>query len=261
MATFLALYGTEQDRLLGTEDRVERFTTARRKAAVNQAIRWFNEQTGCFVKRASISVTDGVAEYNIEGTNAITAGDYLRPSKTSASLRRYDGSGSDVTDYAFVEGPDLAYKSEEQLNQERPNWRAESAAVPDCWTLRTDGANQYLVLVPAPDVPSAETWVLYWPYVAQPADLTDDAHEPYQVSSNQRTSLRAYHDGIALYAAGLLEDFRKNYEMSAVRKKEAAAYVLKYQTDQKVPTSVQARLRTDYRRRLRSLRPLDPLRY
>lgn len=247
--TFGTLYGTEQDRLLGTVDRTQRFTTARRKEAVNSAIRWFNEQTGCFTKRATIPITTPVAEYNVEGTNAITSGDYLRPSKTTATLKRYDGTGSDATDYSYVEGPDLPFKSEEQLNQERPNWRAESPGVPDCWTLRVDGPAQYAVLVPPPDVPSGETWTWLWPYVAQPADLTDDAQEPYQVSTAMRTSLRSYHQGIAYYTAGLLEEFRKNYEMKDRRLKEAAVYVVQYHADQAPKTGTQMRMARDFRRR------------
>lgn len=262
MSTFGDLYGTELDTLLGTEDRSVRFTLARRKAAVNDAIRWFSEQTGCFVRRASIALVDGTAEYDLEGSaGAITNGDYLRPSKTSASLRRYDGSGSDVTDYSYVEGPDLPFKSEEQLNQERRNWRAESATVPDCWTLRADGGAQYLVLVPAPDIPSGETWVLFWPYVARPADLTADSDEPYQVSTAIRTSLRAYHKGIAYYAASVLEELRKNYDMVDRRLKMAAAYVTKYYGDTARPTGASMRLKTDFRARLRNRRPMDPTRF
>ena len=243
--------------MLGTEDRTQRFTTARRKAAVNAGIRWFNEQTGCHVKRAEIAIVDGTAEYNVEGANAITAGDYLRVSKTTATLKRYDGSGSAVTDYAYTEGPDLPFKSEEQLNQERPGWRAESAGTPDCWTLRVDGAAQYAVLVPPPDVPTAETWTWLFPYVAQPADLTSDAQEPYQVSSAMRTSLRPYHQGIAYYAAGLLEEFRKAYDRQEARTKQAAAYVVKYIADQKPPTGTTLRLKQDFRARLRNRRPVD----
>lgn len=235
--------------------------TAKRKLYVNEGMRVFNEQTGCFVKRFAIALTDGTAEYDLESTSVITAGDYLRPSKTTATLKQYDGAGSEVTDYRYAEGPDLPYIAEEALNQTRRNWRAEPAAVPNCWTLRADGGSLYLVLVPGPDVPAAETWTLLWPYVAQPADMTADADEPYQVSSNSRTTLRPYHRAILHYAAAQLEKLRKNTEAVDRHLKFFAAGVAKYQADQQRPTGSAIRLAQNYRNRLRSNLAVDPMRW
>lgn len=259
--TFLQLYGTKLDRELGSPDRTQRFTTALRKEYINEGQRKFNEQTGCFVRRASIALTDGVAEYDLESSSVITADDYLRPSKTSASLRRYDGAGSANTDYAYTEGPDLPFKTEEELNQTRPGWRGEPDGMPDCWTFRADGGSNYLVLVPAPDVPTAETWTLYWPYIAQPADMSADGDIPYSVSSNARTTLVPYHEGILHYAAAQLEKLRKNWEGVERQMKLFAAIVAKYTADQAPPRGSTIRLRTDYRTRLRATRPVDPFRY
>lgn len=246
------------DTELGTADRIQRFTTVLRKRYVNEAARWFNEQTSCFVKRATIALSDDTAEYDLEASGVISAQDYLWPAKTTASLKRVDASAT-VT---YAEGPGLPYKSEEELNQTRPGWRAESAGVPDCWTFRVDGGSTYLVLVPAPDIPSGDTWTLLWPYVAQPADMSADDDEPYAVSGNPRTTLRPYHRGILHYAAALLERLRKD----AVREKKqldlAAGYVAKYQGDQpRRQQSQRIRVTVDYRRRLRSARPLDPTRW
>lgn len=259
--TFLELYGTKLDRELGSGDRTNRFTTVLRREYVNEGQKKFNEQTSCFVKRFAIAISDTVAEYDLESTAVITAGDYLWPSKTSATLRRYDGSGSAVTDYSYVEGPDLPFRTEEELNHTRPGWRAESTGTPDCWTLRADGGSFYLVLVPGPSVPSAETWTLYWPYVAQPADMSADADEPYQVSGNPRTTLRPYHDGLLAYAAAQLEKLRKNYDGVERQLRIFAAIVAKYHADQQPKRGSRIRLATDYRSRLRYQRPLDPLRY
>lgn len=261
MSTFLQLYGSQLDRELGSSDRTQRFTVALRKEYVNEGQRKFNEQTSCFVKRAPIAITDEVAEYDLESSSVITAADYLWPSETSATLKRYDGTGTALSDYSYVEGPELPFKSEEELNQTRPNWRAESAAVPDCWTLRDDGGSHYVVLVPAPDVPAAETWTLLWPYVAVPADMSADGDIPYSVSGNARTTLAPYHDGILFYAAGQCEKLRKNYEGLERQMKFFAAVVSKYFTDQQPKRGSQIRLAIDYRRRLRQSRPLDPNRY
>lgn len=258
---FSDLYGTDLDTELGTTDRTQRFTTVLRKRYVNEGQRVFNEQTGCFVKRFAIPLVDGTAEYNVEGSSVITAGDYLRPSKTTATLRRYDGAGTAPSDYSYIEGPDLPYHSEEYLNQTRPGWRAETAATPDAWTLRSDGGAQYAVLVPPPDVPTAETWVLLWPYVAQPADMSADGDEPYTASGATRTSLRPYHRGILHYAAANCEKLRKNYEGSERHMKLFAAVVAKYATDQQRPTGSSIRLAQNFRSRLRMSRPMDPMRY
>lgn len=245
--TFADLYGTDMDTELGTQDRTQRFTTALRKRYANEGQRVFNEHTGCYVKRAEVAVTDDVAAYDLDATSVIAAGDYLRPSKTSASLRMYDGAGSDPDDYRYVEGPDLPFKAEETLNQTRPNWRAESPGTPDCWTLREDGTGVYFTLVPPPSVTAGETWVVLWPYVAQPADMTDDAHEPYG-NATPKTTLRPYHRGILHYAAAQLEKRRKNYEGVERQMKLFGAYVAKFKADQARPNGQLIRLAHNYRR-------------
>lgn len=260
MATFLELYGVQLDRELGTEDRTQRFTTARRQQATNEGQRWFNEQTGCHVKRATIAVTDGTAEYDLDASSVISAADYLRPSKTTASLRIYDGSGSDPDDFRYVEGPELPFKHEETLNQTHPNWRALPPSTPECWTLREDGTSVYLTLVPPPDIPAGETWVMLWPYVAQPADMTEDTHEPYG-NATPKTTLRPYHTGILYYAAAQLEKWRKNYDGFNRQMQLASAVVAKYKADQMRPNGQSVRLAYNYRNRLRVGRPMDPYRY
>lgn len=253
--TFLELYGTKLDRELGSSDRTQRFTTALRKEYVNEGHRKFNEQTSCFVRRAPIALTAGVSEYDLEAPSVIGSVDYLWPSKTTASLKRVGTSTS------YSEGPHLPFKSEEELNQTRWNWRAESAGTPECWTLREDGGAQYVVLVPAPDVPAAETWTLLWPYIAVPPALIDDDDVPYSIDGDPRTTLYPYHDALLYYAAAQCEKLRKNYEGVERQLKFFAAVVSKYYTDQQPKRGSQIRLAQDYRRRLRSARPVDPTRW
>lgn len=259
--TFLEGYGTKLDRELGTTDRTQRFTTVLRKEYFNEGVQKFNEQTGCFIRRFPIPLVDGTQEYDLESSSIITNDDYLRPSKTSASLRRYDGSGSANTDYTYVEGPDLPYKSEEELNQTEPGWRGHAAATPTCWFLREDGGSEYIGLHPAPDVPSAETWTLYWPYVAKPPTLTADGDIPYSISANPRTKLVPYHEGILYYAAAQCELLRKNYEQHEWQMRRFAAVVAQYRADQAPPRGSRIRLRTNWFRSVRTARPLDPTRF
>lgn len=254
--TFQDLYLTDLTTELGSADLI-RFTAALRKRYVNEGQRVFNEQTSCFVRRMAIALTTLVSEYDLESSAVITATDYLWPSKTTASLKRVDAGGN----VSYAEGPDLPFKSEEELNQTRSNWRAESAGTPDCWTVRDDGGSEYLVLVPAPSIPAGETWTLLWPYVAQPADMSGDSDEPYSVSGNARTTLRPYHRGILYYAAAQMEKLRKNVEGVDRQMKMFAAEVSKYFADQQPKRGSSIRLAQNYRTRLRGARPLDPLRY
>jgi len=259
--TFADLYSTDMDTELSSEDATELFTTARRKRYVNEGQRVFNEQTSCFVKRQAIAITDGTQEYDLETVGVITATDYLWPAKVSASLKQYDGSGSDPTDYRYTEGPELPYKAEEELNQTRPNWRSASPGVPECWYLRVDGGSTYVGLYPPPDVPSGETWTLLWPYVAQPADMSADGDEPFTVSSNVRTTLRPYHRALLHYAAAQLEKLRKDYQAVERHMQAFGAYVIKFTADQAPPRGSAIRMAVDYRRALRTPRPVDPYRY
>lgn len=253
--TFAQLYGTKLDRELGSSDR-ELFTVALRKEYANEGQQKFNEQTSCFVKRATLAIVDETQEYDVEATGIIAAGDYLWPSKTSASLKRV---GASVTSY--VEGPDLPFKTEEQLNQEHPNWRAATAGTPECWYLREDGGSVYIGLYPAPDVPSGETWTLLWPYVARPADMVEDDDEPFSVSGNPRTTLIPYHEGLLYWAAAQCELLRKNKDGHEWQMARFAAVVAKYLGDRAPMRGTSVRLRTNFRPRRMARVAVDPVRW
>jgi hypothetical protein len=254
--TFATLYGTDLDTELGTTDQTVRMTTALRKAYINEGQRVFNEQTSCFVKRVALPISDDTQEYDLETSGIIAAQDYLWPAKTSASLKRVGASTT-----AYTEGPELAFTTEEELNQTEPNWRAQDAAMPRKWYLREDGGASYIGLHPTPDVPAAETWTLLWPYVAQPADMTLDADEPFTASSNILTTLRPYHKALVFYAAAQLEKRRKDYEAVERNMAQFAAYVAKYRADRQPKIGTQVRLAQDYRTRLRGRQAIDFYRY
>lgn len=250
--TFLQLYGTKLDRELGTLDRTERFTTVLRKEYVNEGQRWFNEQTSCFVKRDSIALADGDGEYDVETETT----DFMWPSKVGASIEKTLIADSSLS---YIEGNDFKYITEDELNQAYPGWRSHSAGVPRFWGFRADDGAFNVFLYPAPDIPATETWVLLWPYVAQPADMSDDAHEPYG-NASPRITLRPYHDGILHYAAAQCEKLRKNYEGVARQMQQAAAYVAKYRADQMPKYGGSVRLAEPFTS-IRLRRPMDPTRY
>lgn len=259
------IVGTELDTELGTTDRTVRFTTTLRLRYANEGQRVFNEQTNCYVRRAQISIRE-IQEINLEQeavgdfTPDDPLTDYIRPAKTSATLVRNPGTA----DFTYVEGPNLLYTTEEELNQTSPNWRAASAGVPSKYYIRFDGQYTRLGFDVVPDIPTGETWTLYFPYVAVPPDMAGHGEEPYTPSealSTTRETLRPYHRAIVHYAAAQLEKLRKNWEGVERQMKLFAAYVAKYQADQAPARGSSIRLRQDYRARLRTSRPLDPTRW
>jgi hypothetical protein len=247
---FLDIYSTELTTELGSADVAERFTTVLRKRYANEGQRVFNERTNCFTKRGSVPLVDGTGEYDLEST--VT--DYIRPSMVGASIKMVDASAN----VSYLEGDDFRFVTEEELNQQYPGWRAASAGTPTYGYIRSDGGAHYVGLYPAPDVPSGETWTLFWPYVAQPVDMSADGDEPWSVSSNVRITLRPYHRAIVHYAAAMLEKLRKDYVAMERQMKLFAAFVASYQADQAPPRGTSIRFAQDYRRRLRSGRAVNP---
>lgn len=251
--TFGDLYGARLDDVLGTADRSQRFITAKRKQYVNDGQRKFNEQTGCYMKRLTVSLTDqasGPFETDIEAL----ATDFLWPAATTGSLKKVGTSTS------YTEGPELPVLTEESLNQLDPNWRAASPATPEYVYWRNDGGSRYLGLHPAPDVPSGETWTLLLPYVAQPPDLSADSDEPFGASA-PRITLRPYHDAVLFYAAAQCELLRKDVQKHEYWLKRFAGEVLRYTGTQAPKNGQPIRLALNYRQKLRGGRPLDPTRY
>lgn len=246
---FSEIYGSRLDDLLGSNSR-ERFTTVKRKQYANDGQKKFVEDTGCYTKRLSLAIVDGTQEYDIE----TAATDFLWPSATTGSLQRVGTSTS------YVEGPDLEVVTEETLNNIEPNWRAASAGTPAYVYWRNEGGSRYVGLHPTPDVPDGETWTLLLPYVAQPADMTDDAHEPFG-NATARITLRPYHDAPLFYAAAQCELIRKDIQKHEYWMKRYAGIVLRYTGTQAPKNGQRVRLAVNYRRRLRGGRPLDPTRY
>jgi hypothetical protein len=260
--TFEELYGDRLDDELGTADRTELFTLVKRKLYLNEGQRVFNEHTGCYVKRVSLSVVDGTQEYDVEAA----ATDVIRPSGTTASLKMV---GASTTSYR--EGRELPLVTEETLNNVWPNWRAASAGVPECLYWRTDAGSRFLGFSPAPDIPVGETWTLLLPSVAQPPDMSATSDEPFGASA-PLIVLRPYHRAVLHYAAAMLERLRKNTEGTAKHlaifglnpatlQPTGEGFLGKYQRDQAPKSGQGIRLATNYRSRRFGGRPLDPTRW
>lgn len=222
--TFLELYGDELDVALGTEDRTERFTTARRQTAINEAQREFARKTDCFVREAQVDLSEGIAEYDLE--SVINDEAFLRFAAQQPYLELTDADGN-VT---RIEGDSFKRKDIPILDREEPGWRGASDGTPSAWYFRESGGSLFIGLSPAPEVPAGESWLLFVPFVSYPADMVSDTDEPFAATTggNPVKTLRAYHPALVKYAAARLEQLRRNYQIARMRMQEFEELVQDY---------------------------------
>ena len=251
--TFLELYGTELDRELGTADRTQRFTVARRKAAINAGQLEFVKRTECLTRSVSISLVDGTREYDLE--TSIT--DFGWISKQGLSISVTDG-----TTTWYYEGDDLTFTTVERLNSEHPGWRSWTAGVPRYVYIDRNGGALNLGFVPAPDF-DGDTAAVRVHAVVIPADMSADADEPFTVSSNAIRSLRMFHRALVYYAAFDLEKLRKDPQREGLFSQLFDAEIEKYTLASKPKGGQQIRLARDYRGEAKrgTGRAPDPRRY
>lgn len=248
MSTFATLYGDKLSEALGSSDTANLFTTARRKAAINTAARWWNAETECLTRTAEIDVTDETAEYDLLA--GITDGDFLKISKRGPVLKADPGGGGTIVYYS---GDDFARVDVAWLDANEPGWRAASASIPSMWYEREDEGRRYIGLYAPPDVPAGATWTLLVPYVVLVADMSSDAAVPFTIDSHARTDLSPWHDALALYAASELEKLRKGVERSIFLRQQAEQRVLDWMDKQRVPGGKRLKVARSYRREARTL--------
>ena len=241
---FVTLYGIELDRELGTTDRDQRFTTARRKAAINTAVARFIKRTECVTKQTTIAIVDETGEYDIEAT--VT--DFGGIAAQGVSIKIVDSGGN----VRYIEGDDLRETTTERLNVEEPGWRAATASQPMYVYIRHDGGTTNIGLHPPPSVGAGETWTIILPYWPIPADMTLDADEPFTFSANVVKRLRPYHVGLVHHAAYELEKLRKDDARGATQLQLFEGYVEEYKADQAPKRGTRVRLARDYRANARS---------
>lgn len=237
--TFVDLYGTELDRELGTTDRTQRFTTVRRKAAINAAQLEFVKRTSCLTKQTTIAMVDATQEYDIEAT--IT--DFGGITAQGVSIKIVDSGGN----IRYIEGNDLIETTVERLNVEQPGWRADSPSTPLYVYHRRDGGTVNLGFHPAPDITAGDTWTILLPYWMIPADMTADIDEPFTVSSNAIKSMRPYHRGLVHYAAYDLEKLRKDEQRAALQLQLFEQSVAEFLAEMTPKHGTRVRLDRNYR--------------
>jgi hypothetical protein len=228
MTQFSSLYTARLDRELGTDDSTELFTTARRKAAVNEGIQEFAKLTDCFQRRSTVAITGGTAEYDLNSTDVIAGGDFARFSKEQVEFRYTDAAG-DVT---VLAGDDLVRRDVEWLNRYEVGWQDDTTAssvqqLPVAYYERFDNGSRLLGFYPKPCTGSSASAVAIVPYIAQPPVLTSDTSEPF----SGRLDLRPYHQGLVHFAAYQLEKLRRDDNASDRQLQRFIGYVQQYLQD------------------------------
>ncbi len=226
MAQFVDLYATRLDYELGGNDSVVLFTTARRKASVNEGLREFADLTECWSRSATVTCSNGVGEYNLLSTVNVPGGDFLRLAVDGPEYRYTDVS-SNVT---YVHGDDLPRRDVEWLNAHEAGWRASTGATyPQSYYLSGEGGALALGLYPPPTIVSSAAGALVVPYVARPSSMTADTSVPFTDTAGvTRTDLEPYHQALVHYAAHKLELLRKDTAASDRQLQKFLGYVQRF---------------------------------
>ncbi len=245
--TFLELYGNELDRELGSADRSQLFTLARRKAAINAGQQEWIKRTECFQRQVSLALVDDTQEYDLE-----TETDFGWIAKQGVSIKIVSG-----TNTRYVEGDDLDMTSIARLNTEEPGWRAVSKGTPSNWYLRRSGGTANLGLHPKPSITGSDVWTALIQIVMVPTDMSLDADEPFTYSGNALRSLRPFHRALVHYAAYDLEKFRKDQARAGSQLQLFELEVAKFTANEKPKNGSQVRMTRIYRRPMGAMR-MDP---
>lgn len=230
MTQFSSLYGARLTRELGTDDITILFTTALRKAAINEAAAEFADLTECWLKTSSLTLTAGTLEYNIASTAVLAAGDFTRLSRDGGVSFIYVDASSVKT---VLSGDDLLRRDVRWLDANYQAWRFSTVASsaqqwPTYWYEQKKNGGSFLGFVPVPSTGSSASMEALLSYVAQPPVMTSDTSEPFQSGAVVRTDLRPFHQGLVHYAAAILERLRRDTAQSDLQMQLFYTYVTRF---------------------------------
>lgn len=230
MTLFSSLYTGRLDRELGTDDSTVLFTTARRKAAINEGQEQFADLTECLLRRSTLVMTGGTAEYDLNSTTVIPGGDFVRWGKEQVAIRYTDASSN----VSVISGDDLPRRDIPYLNRYVPGWQHSTVStvtgqqLPEFTYERIDAGARYIGFYPTPSTGSSATMEAIIPYVARPTPMASDTNEPFTVSSGVRGDLRGFHQALVHYAASQLEKLRRDDQASDAQMQRFMSYVQRY---------------------------------
>ncbi len=235
MVQFSSLFGTRLDRELGTDDSTVLFTSARRKAAVNEGAVEFANLTGCLTRWATFTGTGGTSEYDLNSTTIIAGGDFGGFAKEPVEFRYVDASSNVIE----LSGDSLPRRDIPWLHQYRPSWRLSTVAssvmqLPELYYERLDGSARFLGFTPVPSTGSSASFTVRVPYLADAPVMTSDTNEPFTFNSSVRLDLSGYHQGLVHYAAHQLEKLRRDDQASDRQLQKFLGYVSRAIQDMRV---------------------------
>lgn len=250
--TFLELYGEQLDIQLGSADRVQLFTTALRKQAINKANERMALQTRCTESTITFSMTTGVPEYDLE-----PVAEFIMP-LGDPYIRIIPSAGA----HRFIEGKDLIRRDPPRLSLNDPGWRSAEQGTPTHFYYRSHNGQNYIGFYPTPELGAGETWSGNLQALVKPDDMVTDPSEPFTIGGNPVAHMRPYHMALVHYAASLLEPLRKNYTQVKEQLRYYSGYVAEYLSSKTETNELTIFYARDYLGEASGLsRPPDPRRW
>ena len=248
MTQFSSLYGARLDEELGTDDRTILFTTARRKNAINKAAVEFGALTQCLERRVTITGVGGTAEYDLNSTTIIAAGDFNFFDVDGLEFRYTDAS-SNVTLLTGRDG--VPRRDMDWLNQYEPGWQLSTVAsttmqLPRYHYVRQDGGAFNLGFAPTPSTGSSASITIKLTYIASTPTMVNDTDQPFTFAGEPRVDLNTYHQGLVHYAAHQMEKLRRDDQASDRQLQKFLGYISRYFQDQRIKGGRQLRQAKNY---------------
>lgn len=215
---------------LGSEDSTVLFTDARRQAAIFDGIREFADLTECHIRRSTVTITGGTAEYDLHTIAVVGAQDFVRFANDQPIEVHYTDASSVTT---YLSGDNLPEKTVRWLDTHEPSWRnstvlSSGMQVPRCFYRRADGGRLFLGFYPTPSTGSSASMKALVPYVAYPDVSTNSTFVPFTADGQVRYDLRPFHQGLVHYAAHQLEKLRRDDQASDRQFQKFMIYVERY---------------------------------
>ena len=223
---FVELYATRLDYELGTNDSNVLFTTARRKASVNDGLREFADLTECWQRASTIVCSNAVAQYNLHSPVNVPGEDFVRLTGDGPTFLRIDASSNRT----YRSGDDWPRRDEAWLNSHEPGWQESTGATaPTAWYVSVQDGQMALGMFPPPSLSTSEASYVLLPYVARPSSLVDDTSVPFtDADGYTRTDLQPYHQALVHFAAHRLELLRKDTAASDRQLQKFLGYVQRF---------------------------------
>jgi hypothetical protein len=242
---FSELYSSALDHELGTDDSTRLFTTGRRKRAINRGLQEFCNLTGCAKRQSTITCSNGVAEYNLNSTSALSNGDFARYAPQRPEYYKVSSGSSASTTFQVLERREIPW-----LNDYAQGWRTSTGGTPESYYDRPDGGQRFFGLQPPPQIGSSESGRVILPYLARPSSMTADTNVPFSFAdtngSTTREDLEPYHQALVHFAAAELEKLRRDYEAVQYQTQQFLGYVARFTQQQEPMGGMQIRQARSY---------------